>query len=264
LSTPRLTLELLGSIEAVRDLLPRYLDSLRGPQEAWLQEQLFARRVGVIRIYDGTTDAGYAVSDPAKGLLLQFFVRREHLSLAEPAFLRVKTEARIRQAFATTRDPVALGLCLSHKKAVHLESFLFEECRPPDGEPAFPDEHSFRPASAEDVARIRGVCGEFFPEPERDAEAGCLHLLEKGTRLLGVGYVSDRFCSPGSANVGMFVAGAYRRRGVATEVLVRLRRLCADRGLAPIAACHHENGASRGALAKAGFVSADRTFLFHL
>jgi L-amino acid N-acyltransferase YncA len=255
-----LTVRSGGRLDDVAELLPRYLGSLRGPQEAWLQEQLFVRDVEVALVRDSQETVGYACADREHELLLQFYLQDSALSSAEPAFRTVLEELGLKKAYVTTRDPLALSLVLEVRPRIELESYLFEYAGEP-WEPGRRNRMSLRLARAEDLPRIAAASGEFFPNRKREIEEGELHVLTEGDALRGIGYLSTRHCSPGTGNLGVYIPADLRGMGLGSTVLQELKRCCDARGLAPIAACYHENVASRRTLEAAGFVSRDRTFL---
>ena len=96
-----------------------------------------------------------------------------------------------------------------------------------------------------------------YSEPNNE-----LFVLYSDKVLLGAGCVDcTKYCSPGSANIGMFVNEYYRRRQIGSYITTRLKEYCYSNDLIPIAACYHANNASRKTLEKAGFITKDRTII---
>jgi GNAT superfamily N-acetyltransferase len=246
---------------ALQSLRREYLSSLRGPQEAWLEEQLHIRNPDFFTLRDNSQVIGYCCVDQSKSLLLQFFVREEFSQSSIELFETILRERQVRHAYVTTRDPLALSLCLTYQKDIALESYLFEHRFPTDIKLKDIGSSRFRLAVDSDLEQIREASGDFYGDVESAIKKSILYVLTGKTGLLGVGYLSTEFCSPGAANLGMFTSMRFRGRGIGSYVLQRLVGECRSRGLLPIAACYHENLESKRALEKAGFVSYDRTLL---
>lgn len=245
----------------VRDLRRAYLSSLRGPQEAWLEEQVHVREtVFRLFIHQGQP-VGYCCVEPLKYLLLQFFIAQEFSQFSVEAFESVIHEQQIKKAYVTTRDPIALSLCLTFQKHVALESLLFEHRFPSDISLKEFGDSQFRLARHSDAERIIDVSGNFYGDVESEIKSERLYVLSSLENLLGIGYMSTQYCSHHSANLGMYTNASFRRRNVGSYILQKLVEECHDSGLLPIAACYHENNGSKRTLEKAGFTAYDRTVL---
>jgi len=245
----------------VRDLRQAYLGSLRGPQEAWLEEQVHVRET-VFRLFvHGGQPIGYCCVDQVKRLLLQFFITADFSRFSVEAFESVLGEQQIKSAYVTTRDPMALSLCLMFQKRVALEALLFEHRFPTDISLQEIGDSQFRLARHSDAQRIVDVSGDFYGDVESEIKRERLFLLTSREDLLGIGYLGTQFCSPRSANLGMYTNASFRRRNVGSHILQNLVEECHDGGLSPIAACYHGNVESKRTLEKAGFVTCDRTLL---
>ena len=245
----------------VRDLRHAYLGTLRGPQEAWLEEQVHVRET-VFRLFvHKGQPIGYCCVDPFKRLLLQFFITADCSRFSVEAFESVLGEQQIKSAYVTTRDPMALSLCLTFQKRVALEAFLFEHCFLTDISLQEIRDSQFRLARHSDAQRIVDVSGDFYGDVESEIKSERLYVLTSRVNLLGIGYLGTQFCSPRSANLGIYTNASFRRRNVGSYITEKLVEECYDSDLAPIAACYHENVESKRTLEKAGFVTHDRTLL---
>ena len=247
--------------EEVGLLREAYFRSLRGPQEAWLEEQVHVRDNETHLLSRGGRRIGYCCVDRPNRLLLQFFIVPEASAFSVGAFESMLAEIDVACAYVTTRDPLALSLALTFQKSVALESFLFDHCTdteiPLDGV----SDPRLRRAAPADAAQIVAVSGDFYGDVESEIDQRRLYVLHGADALLGVGYRNSRFCSGQSANLGIYTNPSFRRRNVGTFLVQELAKRCRKDGVVPIAACYHENLASKRTLEKAGFVSLDRTFL---
>jgi len=251
----------IESFSEIEDLKREYLDSLRGPQEAWLEQQLYTRETLLFKIFAGDRCIGYYCIDSKNNLLLQFFILKDFIRLSVEAFQFIICESQIRSAYVTTRDSLTLSLCLNFQKKIALESYLFELNKKNKVSLEGFDNPEFRIANTQDIERITESSGDFFKNVENEVKRRKLYLLLCSEDLLGIGYLSTDFCSDKAANVGMFTNPRFRRRNVGSYILMKLVEQCEKRRLTPIAACYHENVGSKRALEKAGFVSINRTII---
>jgi GNAT superfamily N-acetyltransferase len=248
-------------INEIKKLRTDYLFYLRGPQEAWLEEQVYVRNPDFYVFGYDDQRIGYCCVDLPKRLLLQFYISEEFLQFSIAAFEALLNDKKIKLAYVTTRDPLALSLCLTFQTKVALEAYLFEHCFSTNIELKNISNPLFRLAGKEDLTNIIEVSGDFFRDVESDVNSNNLYLLTESKNILGIGYLNAQYCSGNSANAGMFTNPTFRRRYVGSYILQKLVEECRTNDLLPIAACFHENLASKRTLEKAGFVSYDRTFL---
>ncbi|MCP4640944.1 MAG: GNAT family N-acetyltransferase [bacterium] len=254
-------MNLCANLDAASSLRRAYLTSLRGPQEAWLQEQVYCRDTEFWEFTLGTQVIGYCCVERPKQLLLQFFVSEEYARYAEDAFEEMLRETGTKLAYVSTRDPLALSLSLTYQHQVSLESYLFEHRIVTSHVPSGLPRATFRNANDEDIQDIIAASGDFWGDIVLTVQGGQLRVLGSEDTLFGMGYVSTEYCSEGTANLGVFTNPNFRRKGVGTFIVQELVQECRSRGLSPIAACYHENVGSKGTLARAGFVSYDRMFM---
>ena len=78
------SMDICKDLSAIDSLRAAYLSSLRGPQEAWLEEQVHVRSPDFHIFRHGGQPIGFCCVDRSKHLLLQFHILDEfsHLSLA--------------------------------------------------------------------------------------------------------------------------------------------------------------------------------------
>jgi GNAT superfamily N-acetyltransferase len=258
-----LRIDICKDINKIQKLRTEYLAYLRGPREAWLEEQVFVRNPDFYIFEYDDHRIGYCCVDLPKRLLLQFYISEDFLQFSISAFDTLLHDKEIKLAYVTTRDPLTLSLCLTFQEKIALESYLFEHRFSTDIELKNISDPRFRLAEQEDLTSIIDVSGDFFYDVESDVNSDNLYLLTESKTILGIGYLNAKYCSGNSANVGMFTNPTFRRRNVGSYILQKLVAECRAKRLLPIAACFHENLASKRTLEKAGFISYDRTFLVY-
>ena len=260
----------LQSFDEIISLKAEYMKSLAGPQEAWLEET--AQNNALHEICFDKQRAGYFCSDTSCNLLLQLYILGDYIRKSQELFPFLISNDFIKTAYVTTRDSLALSLCLDFQQQVSIESYLFRDNEKVKIELRGFEHICFREAIQSDVENINDICERFFGALYqrygltigKSTRENKLFVLYSGAMLLAVGCVETQYCSAGSANLGMFVNEDFRRRQVGSYIITKLKEYCYSNGLEPIAACYHENQASRRTLEKAGLVARDRTLLVRL
>jgi len=257
-------INILRSFDEIINLKSEYIKSLTGPQEAWLEEQTWKH--SLYEICFNKQRIGYFCFDASCRMLLQFYVSDNHIRESQEIFQFLISNNYFKKAYVTTRDTLTLALCLEFQKKVSLEAYLFQDNERVKIELEGFEDICFRRATESDMEKINDVCGDFwgnleevkkrYSEPNNE-----LFVLYSDKVLLGVSCVESKYCSPGSANIGMFVNEDFRRRQLGSYIVTKLKEHCYSNDLIPIAACYHANDASKRTLEKAGFVTQNRTII---
>jgi len=258
-----ISINTLQSFYEITDLKGEYIKSLTGPQEAWLEEQAWNH--SLYEICFNKQRIGYFCSDSSSRMLLQFYVSDNHIGESQEIFSFLISNY-FKRAYVTTRDALALSLSLDCQKKVSLEGYIFQDNEKVKIELGDFENICFSPATESDMENINDICGDFFGNLEEtktrySEQNNKLFVLYSDKVLLGVGCVELKYCSPGSANIGMFVNEDFRRRQIGSYIVTKLKEYCYSNDLVPIAACYHVNNASKKTLEKSGFITKDRTII---
>lgn len=249
-----------ASPSALAGLKQDHIRSLGGRPDAYLEEIISHR--GTFHLIESESERlGYCCTD-GEGTLLQFYVADDHIGSAEQALALVLEERQCHRALVLTRDRLPLSLFLDLMRSVRVKCHVFEEGPhlpyPSDVVPKL----SFRQATPADVPAIRAACGDFHDflhyTLESSIVGGDIYVLRSGDRVLGTGVIGAREFHPPYVDIGMCVDPRYRRQGVGTEILVRLRWVCREHGWIAGASCQSTNIASKRTLERAGMVARDR------
>lgn len=259
-----ISINTLQSFDEIIDLKDEYIKSLTGSQEAWLEEQTWNH--SLYEICFSKQRIGYFCSDASCRMLLQFYVSDNHKQISEKIFSFLISNNYFKRAYVTTRDTLTLSLCLDFQRKVSLEAYLFQDNEKVKIELKDFEYICFRSATELDMEKINDICGDFFGNLEEvkkrySHQNNELFVLYSDKVLLGAGCVESKYCSLGSANIGMFVNEDFRRIQIGSYITTRLKEYCYSNDLVPIAACYHANDASKKTLEKAGFVTKDRTII---
>ena len=130
--------------------------TLAGPQEGWLEERTWNN--ALYEIYFNKQRIGYFCADTSCNLLLQFYISDDYIRESQKVFSFLISNDLIKTAYVTTRDPLALSLCLDFQKKVSLESYLFQDNEEVKIELRGFEDICFRQATESDVENINDVC----------------------------------------------------------------------------------------------------------
>lgn len=170
-------------------------------------------------------------------------------------------------AFVSTAEADYLSLCLDVQKHVKVNALMYhtdDNIALPDA--VFPPACEFRL-----VARTEHETAVNFGVAAIGAEEGWLRnyyqnhinseqlygLWHKNT-IIAAGELRHSASQKPYADVGMVVSQDYRGKGIATNVLLKLRRLARENGLRAICSTEQSNIAAQRAISNAGFISQHR------
>lgn len=255
------------AIAEIQHLVTEYLGGLSSPFDSFLEDHILAS--AFYRIQDGSEDVGYyAIHNGER--LTQFSIRRAYLKHARKLFLQALERHAVKYLFVPTSDELLLSLAIDQDFVIHKQAFFFQDSRAhveadgagEGGEDAEGGE--FRLATPGDRQAIERVCGDFLDDYERRITRGELFVFYRGEELLGIGVLERSRLFEGLASIGMFANEAYRKRGIGTAIIVRLRQWCRDRGIAPVSGCWYYNEASKRTLESGGMVTKTRLLNFEV
>ncbi len=210
--------------------------------------------------------AGYfCVND--EGHLLQFHVSPTFESLAEELFAAVIARREVGGTMVSTADCLFLGLCLDLHCKVEVHTYLYQD-RQGSETTVFDDASlTFEPVQPEELESITELQRRSLDQDLGDWLIGYLEnlitrrelfALCSGGQILGTGEARVSESQPPFVDLGVITAPGHRGKGVAHQILSRLKGLCYDRNLIPICSTTVGNLAARKAIAKAGFVARYR------
>jgi len=209
------------------------------------------------------TMVGYCATNEA-GAMLAFDITENYP--ADAAFAYCLTELGIGRAFVSTAEPAYLSLCTDHQSAVAVNALMYEATDPQAKTYIWSEELSFRPLVHAELERAVafGVdaiganptwLSGYFAERRHLGE---LFGLWRGDDLVVTGELRISPNQDHVADVGMIVATAHRKQGLATGVLKNLTQIGHSRGLRLICSTESSNIGAQKAIARAGFVSRHR------
>ncbi|WP_262693134.1 GNAT family N-acetyltransferase [Kordiimonas aquimaris] len=246
----------------LQSLKREYLQDITAPLDGmW---ETFADMADHYTVHIDEKTAGYFVVNSEKKLM-QF-----HLPAAPNApeiFQRIITEFKITGAFASTVEPAYLSLCLDHQSRTTVNALMYytdETSHLPDAK--FPEGSEFRLVAKGELeiavafaveaigANEEWLTGYYSEHIAQEQ----LYGLWQGNEMVAAGELRKSTSQKPIADVGMVVSPQQRGNGIATNILLQLRRLARENGLAPICSTERENIAAQKAITKAGFIAYHR------
>lgn len=194
--------------------------------------------------------------------LVQFHVSKEYYTYASEIFEYVIKSDIVENAAVSTKEAEFLSLCLDYQKSAGVDRYLFTDNKKIKYELAGFNNLSFRLAKTVDVDTIRNKCEAAFEGYHEDLiKNDQLFVLYSEDSLLGIGEFRIMKSNEEYGDIGMIVAEEYRRKGVGTYIITKLKAHCYNNKLKPMACCNITNTASKKTLEKSGFISNHRIVL---
>ncbi len=262
-----ISLQAIDDVANIQSMKHAYLATLQAPLDGMWDAIANGSPHWTILV-DGEP-AGYFVTDES-GVLLQFHLRPEYGPLSAEVFRYVLKERAIGSALVSTADPLLDPLCEAIASASVDHTLLYEIDSEKERMPVVVTQGlTFQPVDATDLGRV-----VLFQQSCLDSEQdmtdwlrgyssnliarGELFCLYRRNEWIGLGELRRSDSQPGIADLGVMVSPEYRRRGWATDILVRLLAICDREGLQAICSTTVDNIASQKAIERAGFVSRHR------
>lgn len=253
-----------------------YHNTLVFPQDAYWQEGLIGASTHY-RLLVGNDEAGYCAMD-SENRLMQFHLEPAYMGRARDIFAQLLKQQAIDTALAATIEPRYFGLCLDHQQSASVHTYLFSDLERRDPVLKDLEGHVFRPGTDADIPAVVALLtgGDEFIDLDTVAAnfgdqlgyvkmvlAGkILNVLEKDGEILGTAEFRQRADWPPYADCGMIVNPKYRRRGIGTYLLLKLKEKAYAQNLKPICSCEAGNVGSRRAVENAGFTACHRVVAF--
>lgn len=247
--------------QAYQDLRSEYRAALVAPlDDMWATFADEAEPLGIE--LDGGL-AGCASVDDA-GRLQHLFVRSDFEDRAAACLSAIVDARDVRSVVASTVDPGALSIALSHCQGGSAVALMYHHQERPDPASSL-DLH--RATKADHRAAVEFmVDGTGAPRSWTDGylaeriELGELQLHVVDGEILGAGELRIDRRAPGYAQLGLVVGADRRSRGLGSQIMSTLVEVCDRDGLIPLCSTEPDNHAAQKVIRRAGFRSRHRVF----
>lgn len=251
-----------ATAQSLSGLKANYLAGLRHPLDGMWQAFAAMATQHAIKC-DGKVVGFCAIDDDRK--LLQFHLQPGHDG--QQVFSTAVATLGITGAVVASGEVDTLAVCMDHQRSITVGALMYEVNEAVSiAEACFPDRSTFRAltsleldaavdfahaALGADKGWLRGYYGDLI--------AGqALHGLWLEGTLIAIGELRPSAGQQIYADVGMVVSANERQKGIATNMLRQLLKLCGQVGLKPVCSTELGNIGAQRAITKAGFIACQR------
>lgn len=198
-------------------------------------------------------------------VLVECYIADKYLQVQYNPFSHIIAQLGIRSIYCKTFDYLLLNCCVAQNLPYKTIGYLYRDYI--DSENPGTINLNSRYAKKSDIPFLISQEDEVF-EPRNLIEAHVnnknIVIFEKGTDIVGCGFLTQVHPAFDYYDIGVWVHPAYRRKGYATEIVQHLNRACLDNNSKPIVGCDAQNTASQNMLDKLGFISKYKLLEFEI
>lgn len=235
----------IATLDEIADLRARHLDTLLEAQELLLEVWIAESRAFLVVAHGAK--CGYFIVHPARGLL-EFHLEQPYWIFADAVLRGIVERGLAQRAWVKSFDHLFLSASLGLQPEVRVAGLLVRDYQPRPLPALDRIRFTARPATFADMPRIERLDQEVFTDHERLRRLVAderMTLFENDEGLVGFGILQPVIPGRPDVDIGLAVAGKFRRRGYAVYIFRWLVEHCLERGLRPIAGCAAENTPSR-------------------
>ncbi len=257
-------LEAVISKDEIRQLRDVYHKELVCAQDLNIEENVWESDCFIIN-YHGS-NAGYVIIGADK-TIWEFYLTKNSWVYSQEIFRFLIEQKYVTAAECKTYDPLLMSLCLDYHKGAEGSAYLFRDYL----EASLPDlpydNITYRLATKRDYNELAAIDKiaegvDFFHDLYKEIEQEEVLVFCSGEQLLGAGTCKKVWHNLNYRDIGMVVAEKYRRQGIGTYILIKLKEYCLSKNQIPVAGCWYYHLSSKKTLEKAGFLSRHRVIRF--
>lgn len=250
-------LKVITSVEKRDNLRNNYMKNLTAPMDGFWENVVIGNSECYEIIKDDTIVGHFSTNSDKT--LVQFHITDEYFRFAPEIFQYIITSDIVENASVCTMESSFLSLCLDYQKGISVESYLFYDNENIEYVLKEFNELAFRYAKDSDLGLIINKCGlPFEGYYEELIENNQLFVLYNGDVFLGIGEFRISKTQSQFADIGMIVVEEYRKKGIGTYIITKLKEHCQKNKVSAIASCNSKNIASKKTLEKSGLISKHR------
>ena len=257
-------ISMVSSIDELRENREAYGMGLPFAQDLNIEENIWDS--GYYRIEYASKPVGYACIDAAK-TLWEFYLDEMAYLYAQEIFQYLIREGYIVAAECKTFDYLLMSLCHDFQKSSEGSAYLFRDYNKDDYPEGWLSDITFRLASMDDYDSLEELNQideevDFFHDLKEEIGNQEVMVFLKEDQLVGAGTFKTIWKNQIFRDIGMVVAKDYRRKGIGTFILIKLKQHCEEHDLIPVCGCWYYNHSSKRTLEKAGFIAKHRVIRF--
>lgn len=205
----------------------------------------------------GSSQIGY-FSIFKNHLLTQFYLDIKYRYMSQDIFDKVRRYEMVEKAFVPTSDEFFLSHVFDYAKKIDTQAYFFKDSERVISTDKVLKNFDIRVAHNKDIDLIKEKSGDFFDAVERQVENQEIYIGFIHDDVASFGIIEKSKLYKNVASIGMFTIPGDRQSGIGRNTLLRLKGLCYESGITPIAGCWYYNHNSKKTLESAGFFSQTR------
>ncbi len=252
-----------SNLEQIKAWRNNYFRSLTLFQELYLELMIIDSDHYLLQ--ESNTTIGYAICR-RDGILIEFYLLDATVPECSVYFKQVIEELSVKNVYCKSFDHLLLNCCLLQSYPYSLLGVLYR------------DHHIQRSQTNTDLIMKRAdrssvewimkqddTIKELFETEDQlrlFIQNDDVFLFLINDRLVGCGTVLKTHKDWDFCDLGVWVHSRFRKRGIATSILSKLRLFAVEKGLTPSCGCAIDNIASQKAIEKSGFISKYKLISF--
>lgn len=208
-------------------------------------------------ILSGSKQIGY-FSIFENNLLTQFYLDSEFRGNAQEIFDRIKRYENIQKAFVPTSDEFFLSHAFDYSKRIDPQAYFFKDSKVVPEDDKLLVNFECKLASNVDIDFIVEKSADFFDNLSNRIENNEIYIGFLNNNPVSFGLIEKSILYSDVASIGMYSIPEKRQSGVGRNTLLKLKEICYNQGITPIAGCWYYNHNSKKTLESAGMFSQTR------
>jgi RimJ/RimL family protein N-acetyltransferase len=252
------------SIDEIQDQRDIYLSRLPYSQGLNTEENVWTCHYYKIEM--DSAYVGYVCVDSQKTLWEFYLINSAQIYLQEVFKFLIEMNYIV-AAESKSFDSLLMSLCFDYHIKASCSAYLFRDDTDIKHLPSGLENIKIRLATKEDskgLAEINRFAEDvdFFYDLDKEILKEEIFIFHLNGELLGAGTCKRIYRSLNYYDIGMIVPEKYRRKGLGTYIIIKLKEYCYNNKKIPVCDCYYFNYPSKKTLEKAGFISKHRMVRF--
>ena len=246
--------------EQVKDKIVCNARGQVSPFDSYLEERILKSQH--YEIINNSKQIGY-FSIQNKNLLTQFYLEKEFRGFAQEIFNKIIKYEEVQKAFISTGDEFFLSHAMDLSKNVELGAYFFQDTKLTVPSEKIIDNFEYKIATLNDVEFIKEKSQDFFDKIDERIKRKEIYICFINDRKVSFGIIEESKLYENVASIGMFTIAQERQSGVGRNTIIKLKEICYENGIIPIAGCWYYNHNSKKTLESAGMYTQTRLLNIH-
>lgn len=249
------------SIGDIEDMLTQNIRCMISPIDSYLEDHILKSQH--FKIMRDSKIIGY-FSIFEKELLTQFYLEKEYRSMGQEIFDKIRRYENIQRAYIPTCDEFFLSHGIDYSKRIETQAYFFQENKKNIPREKIIKGFSCKLAKEQDIKFISEQTRDFFNDLKLQIKNQEIYIGYKDEKIVSFGVMEKSKIHRNIASIGMFTISGNRQEGIGRNTLLKLKEICHNEGMTPIAGCWYYNHNSKKTLESAGMYSQTRLLVIHL